>query len=735
MMKTGNLLMVFLLAIFFIPFVVVSQNKEKRPKVGVVLSGGGAKGFAHIGALRVLMEAGVPIDYIGGTSMGGIIGGLFALGYSPDSLEQLVLSQDWMAVLADEVSRRDLSMKEKEQAEKYFFTLPIRDKKIQLPAGLVAGQSVFNILSYYASPSARYGSFADFPIPFLCIAADIETGESVILNKGHLPMAMRATMAIPTVFSPIEIDDKLLVDGGLVNNYPVQEVLDLGADFIIGIDVQGKYATKDELNSFVKILDQSTAFLRRPLYEKGLELTDLYIKPDLTGYGVSSFTSADTIIKLGEIAAREMLPEIQKLMDELKQYDDFEPKGIEVARPLGSILIQEVIIQGIKRVSPSFVNSHLQIDVPGYIDFKTVIENIEMLYATKSFNYIFYDLTSLERGGYRLTLQFNEKDGADLSVGINYNTDLKSAFLINTTFRNLLAPNDRLSLSLDLGDNSGFDADYLIDRGWKPGLGLNIQVFSLDAPLFEGTDKVASFDFSSLAFRLYSQSNVSIKSVVGGGAELEYADLRSDIFAFDIDSYKEWNLNFLLYFKLDDLDRKTYPLKGRSFNGEMKFITNVKDTLGQDADPMLFANIRFLQVVPLKNKFSLIPQFSAGSLLSYGGAILPKYQSYMGGLTEKYGNGIFPFVGLEFMQIVSNQSLTGRLDLRYEVLNNVFATAKWNLGFYSEDLRDLLFENEVVNGYGFSLGVKSPIGPIEISAMRSDYGKKWIGYFNLGYRF
>lgn len=734
-MRTSICLPVVLLIVMFFPSVVYPQGNEKRPKIGVVLSGGGAKGFAHIGALKVLVEAGVPIDYIGGTSMGGIMGGLFALGYSPDSLEKLVLSQNWMAVLSDEISRRELSIKEKEQDEKYFFTLPIRDKKIQLPAGLVAGQSVFNIFSYYASPGANYTSFREFPIPFLCIAADIETGESVILDKGHLPEAMRATMAIPTVFSPIELDGKLLVDGGLVNNYPVQEVLDMGADFIIGIDVQSKLATKEELNSFVKILDQSTSFLRKPLYQKGLELTNLYIKPELSGFGVSSFTSADTIIKLGEIAARQMLPEIQKLLEELKQYDDFKPGKIEEAMPLDTILIQEVIIQGIKQVSPTFVNSHLQINVPATIKFKTVIQNIEKLYATKSFYYIYYDLSPLERGGFRLTLDVKEKTGADLRVGINYNTDLQAAFLVNTTFRNLFAPNDRLSLSLDLGDNSGFDADYLIDRGWKPGIGFNLKGFSLAAPLYEGADQVASFDFSSVVARIYTQSNASMYTAIGGGIELEYSDLRSDIFAFDIDSYKEWTVNFLLYLKLDDLDRKTYPQFGRSFSGEIKFVTNVKDTLGQKADPLLFANVRFLQAIPLKNKFTLLPQFSGGSLLSYGDATPPKYQSYLGGLTEKYGNGMFPFVGLEFMQIKANHALNGRLDLRYEIFNNLFATAKLNLGFFSDNLPELFTGNEVVNGYGISLGIKTPIGPIEITGMRSDYNNKWIGYFNLGYRF
>nr|NQU93982.1 patatin-like phospholipase family protein [Bacteroidota bacterium] len=466
----------FLLLLFALG--IHAQQKKERPKIGVVLSGGGAKGFAHIGALKVLVEAGVPIDYIGGTSMGGIMGGLFALGYSLDTIESLVLRQDWMDVLSDRIERRTLSMTEKSQDGKYFFTLPIRDRRIQIPSGLVAGQHVYDILTYYGSPGFYENDFRKFQTPFLCIATDIENGESVTLDSGYLPDALRATMAIPTVFAPVEIEGRLLVDGGLVNNYPVREVIEMGADIIIGIDVQGKLFTKNELGSLLKIIDQSTAFLRQPLYEQGIKETDLFIKPNLQDYGVSSFSSADTIIKLGEIAAREKLPEILKLVDSLKNNFNITPKAIKEVHPIDSVLIQEVVIEGIKRVSPRFISSYFEIDVPQVVCYRNIITSINRLYSTKSFNHISYHLSPLDRGGWRLTVEFDEKDGADLQVGINYNTDYKASFLLNATFRNVWTSGGRASISLALGDNSGFDLEYLIDRGWKPGIGSSFRGFN-----------------------------------------------------------------------------------------------------------------------------------------------------------------------------------------------------------------------------------------------------------------
>jgi len=734
-MNSARISLLFVLFLIACNFLAFSQDKTKRPKVGVVLSGGGAKGFAHIGALKVLVEAGVPIDYIGGTSMGGIIGGLFALGYHPDSLEKIVLQQNWPVLLSDEISRRNLTMKEKEQEEKYFFSLPIKERKIQLPTGLIAGQSIFNLLSYYGSPASKFKNFGEFPIPFLCIAANIENGESIILDSGPFATALRATMAIPTVFSPVEINGHLLVDGGLVNNYPAEEVRNMGAEVIIGIDVQGNLYSKEELNSFIRILNQSSAFLRRPMYEKGLAMTDIYIKPDLEDFSISSFTSADTIIKRGEKAARKILPEIYQLLDLLRQYDDFKPAIHEPASPIEKLFIQEVVIEGVKKIPPTFINSHLQIEIPDSADYKTIIRNIEKLYASKNFNFIHYYLTPLQRGGYRFTLQISEKPGTELRVGINYNSDLKAALLVNTTFRNFNAPNDRLSLSLDLGDNSGFEFDYLIDRGWKPGLGAAVKGYSFDVPIYAGENKIAAYTFSSFATKIYSQSNIYNFSNIGCGIEMEYSSMRSAILSVPFNDYRHWNFNIFGFLKVDDLNRKILPGKGRKFEGEIKLVTNVKDTLDKKAPPALFVTCRYLQAIPVNNKLTIIPEFGAGALWTEPGVTIPKYEMYSGGLTDKFGNGLFTFTGLEFMQIRSRNVLIGRIDLQYEVMNNLFAIAKWNLGFFSQDFNKILTENQAVNGYGLSLGLRTPIGPIGVTMMRSDYHRKWLGYFNLGYLF
>jgi len=730
-----RLLIFIFFVILLFPKSLFSQQKGERPKVGVVLSGGGAKGFAHIGALKVLVEAGVPIDYIGGTSMGGLMGGLFSLGYSPDTLEKIVLSQDWMSILSDKISRNDLSLPEKEEDGKYFFTLPFRQRKIQLPSGLTAGQSVYNILSYYSSAGFYESDFRKFPIPFLCVATDIETGESVTLDHGCLADAMRATMAIPTIFAPVIIDGKLLVDGGLVNNYPVKEVQEMGADIIIGVDVQDKLFNKTELNSIFKILDQSTAFLRRPLHQEGLKETDILIKPDLEGYGVSSFTSADTIIRLGELAARQMLPEILHLVDSLKMFKNPLVKALEEARPIDSLFVQELVIHGLTKVSPGIVTGFLNIKVPQYIHYDQFIHSIERLYGTRSFENITYDLLKLDRGGWRINVYLKEKEGADLQVGINYNTDFNASLLINSTIRNFLLPGGRFSANLDLGENSSVELEYLIERGLKPGIGARIKTYSADVYTFDHNQKTGTFGFSSIFADIYTQSNIHDYSAFGFGVEFEYSSVKSDVLSEDFIKTYEYNTNLFGFLKIDDLDRAVFPRKGNKLHSELVLVTDIEDSIQRKSDPTLFFTTRYFGAVPVNKKLTLQPQLLFGSVLSHGSTIPPQYNMFMGSLTDKYGKGVFPFVGLQFMQITNLQSIAYRLDIQYEIFPNFFATAKYNLGFHSFDLEKIFYDNPAINGYGFTLGINTLLGPVEFTVMNSDYSNKWIGYLNIGYVF
>ena len=210
------------------------QNAQVRPKVGLVLSGGGAKGLAHVGVLKVLEEAGLNIDYIGGTSMGSIVGGLYAIGYDADSLEKLVLESDWDRLLSDDISRRNLSIEEKPDNDRFFVTFPLKERKLNLPVGMITGQNIENMFAELCTHISHIRDFDKFSIPYLCIGTDVESGKEMVFHQGYLPACMRASMAIPSVFSPKEIDGRLYVDGGVVNNFPAEHVKAMGADILIG---------------------------------------------------------------------------------------------------------------------------------------------------------------------------------------------------------------------------------------------------------------------------------------------------------------------------------------------------------------------------------------------------------------------------------------------------------------------------------------------------------------------
>ncbi|PZQ78063.1 MAG: patatin, partial [Flavobacterium johnsoniae] len=279
---------------------VVFSQEQKKPKVGLVLSGGGAKGLAHIGVLKVLEESGVEISYIGGTSMGAIIGGLYASGYSATQIDSIFKTTDYDALIQDYIPRSTKNFYEKRNDELYALTLPFKKMKIGIPRALSKGLYNFNMLNKLTHNVRHIRDFNQLPIPFLCIATDIETGQQVLLNKGSLPQAMIASAALPSLYMPVEIDGKLLVDGGVTNNYPILEVKNLGADVIIGVDVQDDLKDRDALTDATKILVQISNMQMIQKMDRKRKATDIYIKPDITAYSVISFSQGNEIIKTGE---------------------------------------------------------------------------------------------------------------------------------------------------------------------------------------------------------------------------------------------------------------------------------------------------------------------------------------------------------------------------------------------------------------------------------------------------
>ena len=282
---------------------VTPVSGQERPAVGIAFSGGGARGFAHIGVLKVLEEVGMPIDYVSGTSMGSIVGGLYACGYTTAEIESLAVYTDWDEMFSDTVGRRKLAMAYKFWDARYATSFPLRRGLPELPSGLIAGQKITKLLDRLTLHVQDVEKFTELPTPFVCLATDIENGEAVVRDHGDLANAIRASMAIPTVFTPVVVDDRLLVDGGVARNLPAKDVRDLGADIVIGIDSSSPLYKKGELNTMIKIMDQTVSFQIAGTSREQKKLCDILIEPETEKQGFQ-FDEAPYFIAQGEAAAR-----------------------------------------------------------------------------------------------------------------------------------------------------------------------------------------------------------------------------------------------------------------------------------------------------------------------------------------------------------------------------------------------------------------------------------------------
>ncbi|MDZ7313859.1 MAG: patatin-like phospholipase family protein [candidate division KSB1 bacterium] len=690
-----------------------------RPKIGLALSSGGAKGFAHIGVLKVLEEIGMPIDYLAGTSMGSVVGALYAIGYKSAALEELALHQDWQDLFSDAATRRDLPMEEKLWDGRYIAAFPIRKHAVQLPAGLIAGQKITAMLSRLTWPAHHISDFKELPIPFVCVATDLETGEAVTLDSGFLPQALRASMAIPTIFTPVKLNNRLLVDGGLVRNLPVEDVRLLGADIVIAVDVGASLSPAERLNSFLSIIDQSVSFQGAATNRKQRQLCDILITPDITGVNVASFDQADTLIKRGEVAARRLLPQLRALADSLKR---FSTRQFEVIMPkVDSIYIYDLAIAGLHDVSRRVVLSELDLDLPVWITAKQLEKAIDRVYGSQFFERVTYKLESSDKGT-KLIVEVLEKTADIFRFGLRYDSHSQAALLLNTTFRNRAEHGSKLVLDLKLGDQLQIDAQYFLHLGLRPRLGFRGRVYHSRASIeiYQQRQRIASLRMRTTSAEALFGSIFSNALVSGLGLKEEFyhfsPDVASPIFA-------EKSQNFFSLFGLiwiDTLDRAVFTSSGHSLflksevgykkiDGDLKFLHHYFDWQG---------------FFPLHPKLSLLTRVQLGSAPKRG---LPlHYQFFLGGVDS--------FVGLKPQELAGKNVQALQLGLQYEILPRRFMLLRWNIGNTFDQWRVKFNRQRFVTGAGLTVGAPTLIGPIELTVMGGSR-HRFLAHLNIGYKF
>ncbi len=745
----------------------------KRPRIGLVLSGGGAKGLAHVGILKIIEQSGLKVDYVTGTSMGSIVGGLYAAGYNADMLEKLVLTTDWDELLADEISRRSVAINEKWDLDKYLGSLEISKKGIELPKGYKRGQKLNSLLSRLTLHVQNIDDFERLPIPFRCIATDIVSGEAYVLKKGSLSDALRASMAIPSIFTPIEIDGRLLVDGGVVRNLPVSDAREMGADIVIAVDVGAPLFKKDELKSVLNIMDQSVSLLGARSTREQQLLSDILLAPDIKGFSSSDFHRGKELIALGEHTARLALPELRALAELQKQYPEEKRYPVEIILP-GKLRIASIDIRGLKHVSRSLVLGKLMIKPPKTITPAKLDEAVDRVYASGFFERVTYRIEPMDDGSLKLILSVTESSGVFLKFGFSYDLDMNAALLANITLRNMAGQGSKIALDARLSENPGVKASYFIHTPvQRPGIGFGFQVYYDKYLIFTYNkgDVHSSFNYHNYGGNITAQAILMQYLALGLGVQKDLTNIIAQIAPDDPKHRDIEALNYFAYFQFDNLDRTFYPRSGLQVYGEVKYLTDdLKWFKKNDSFKSFFKHtVKIKGSIPVHRMLAIQLGITGGFIQAsepfYFNFDIPGgwkiyrrnipfiYKNYMGGLNT-YTAGCFPFTGLNFMQISGKHMLVLDAAFQIEPVKDFFIVLRGNAGRVKETFKDLFrkrntvidqyygyyvfryqhLKNDIIYGYGLTLGYNSIIGPIEVTLMRGSESNKFLFHVNIGYR-
>jgi NTE family protein len=389
---------------------------SERPTIGLALSGGGARGAAHIGVLRILEENRIPVDYIVGTSMGAIVGALYASGMSPDELEAVISHIDWSDAFIDRIPRRDRSFRRKRDDDLYLVkSRPgISSGGLEFPLGLLDGQKIDLLLKRHTLRVSAVRDFDELSIPFRAVAADIETGEAVVIGRGDLALAMRSSMSIPIVFAPREIDGRLLVDGGIGSNLAIDVVRQMGADIVIAVDISSPLQVREQLKSVLAVTDQLSTLLTRK--NTDLQITtltdrDVFIEPDLGDIKTASFDRAAEAVPKGYAAAEAMLEELERYSLSTEEYDEHLAAR---RRSNPWPVIDEVHIVNDSRLADDVIATRLHVEIGEPLDIDEFEKDLGQIYGLEIFESVYYDITK-EQGKTVLTVIAREA-----SWGPNY---------------------------------------------------------------------------------------------------------------------------------------------------------------------------------------------------------------------------------------------------------------------------------------------------------------------------
>ena len=716
---------------------VLAQQRSalERPKIGLVLAGGGAKGAAHVGVIKVLEELGVPIDYIAGTSMGAIVGGLYASGLSSDELATAIISIDWNDIFDDKPPRANRDFRRKLDDEGFLvrYKLGFKDGSFQFPRGVINGQKLELVLRDFSKKAIRINNFDKLPIPFRAVATDIETGETVILGSGDLVNAMRASMAVSGVFPPVENNGRLLVDGGLADNMPIDVARKMGADILIVVGFPEQLKKRGELNNAVSIVVQSLDLLisqNSRIQLKTLRPQDVYIEPALGDIGAVSFDRAAEAIPIGEQAARDVAEKLENLARPRKA---LQLGGSPSTAPANeAVIIDFIRIENKSRLSDSLISARLRQKPGDELDLDKLEQDISSIYGLDYFETVEYQVV-IENDKTGIVITATERstglDSFRFGLNLESNFDGESEYNVSVRYQKegLNDLGGELLLQAIAGEKLGATAVFLqpLDPATRYYVNAGLSYLARNVFTFENGARVAEFRISEAIASLGAARQLGSWGALSVGLNHGYGwkDVNVGPSTLQDDDFGIGAVFSPLNY--DTFDQLAFPKSGTK--GMAEFRRSTKALGGEEDFNEVTAQ---LTTARTWDRNTVLVGGNAGFTFDGGGS--PQDLFALGGLFNLSG---FPSDELTGQNFASGALIYYRNIGAQEGLLNVplYLGASLEAGNVWDDRSDMGFDDLIVAGSGF-LGADTPLGPVYLAYGHAEGGNDSV-YFFLGQTF
>lgn len=710
-MSRITLIVLLLVAVLLPGFAQAATTDKDRPKIGLVLSGGGARGAAHIGVLRKLEELKVPVDYIAGTSMGAIVGGLYASGLSPDEIENVLISIDWLGIFRDKTERKDRTFRRKLDDKLYVMKAKAGlsdEAELKLPGGLLHGQKIDLVLNKHVLHISHVHDFDKLPIPYRAVAADITTGDPVVLGKGELSRAMRASMNIPAAFAPVEINDRQLIDGGIANNLPIDVVREMGAEIVIAVDISTPLYTREELSNILKITTQLTGFLtRKNTVEQLKTLTsrDVLIVPDLGDIAVADFTRTKETVPIGEKAANAKTAELQRLSLPAEQYATYLASRDHRQAKIPAVAF--IRLDNQSRVSDEVITSRVTLQTGQPLNTAQLEADIGKIYGLELFENVSYEIVE-ENNQTGVVIHARERSWGPnyLQFGIAISDNLEGDNSINLAAAYTRTAINRLNgewrTGLQLGEEPGLLTELYQPLDYAGRFFFNVGAFAgqRNLNIYSSVgDQIAEYRLDRIGAALSGGMNFGTWGELRLGYRRTSGDAEVRIGTPPLGDFNFDSGYAYTRFSIDTIDNAYFPNKGQAGTLEAKLH---RDSLGDDND---FEQVSFKYIAAKtwgRNTFLAGVRFD--TTLDDDAPIYALFRA--GGFTNLSGFNQNELSG-QHAGIAKLHYLRRINDFR---LLPVYLGASLEYGGVWQDSDDI-FDNNTTAASVF-LGLDTPIGPI-----------------------